>query len=170
MSCHSIHRTAANDKLLVKRTEAETCFGCHVNVRKAMLQRSTHLFRDERGANRMECYSCHNPHGTQTENLISANSVNEKCYECHQDKRGPFLWEHAPVRENCMSCHSAHGSNNPQLLAMRTPQLCQTCHLQGRHQTVAGRPNAMWNINRRCVNCHSQVHGTNHPSGPILMR
>ncbi len=170
LSCHSIHHPAPDGRLLAQKTEAATCFGCHANIRKAMLQRSTHLFRDERGAARVECYSCHNPHGSQTERLISANSINEKCYSCHQEKRGPFLWEHPPVRENCMVCHSPHGSNNEQLLALRTPQLCQSCHIQGRHQTVAGRPNAMWNINRACLNCHSQVHGTNHPSGPILMR
>jgi DmsE family decaheme c-type cytochrome len=170
LSCHSVHHPNADRKLLTKRTEAETCFGCHGNVRKSMLQRSTHLFRDERGVSRIQCYSCHNPHGSHTERLISANSINDKCYQCHQEKRGPFLWEHAPVRENCMNCHSPHGSNNDQLLSMRRPQLCQSCHLQGRHQTVAGRPNAMFNINRACQNCHTQPHGTNHPSGPILMR
>jgi DmsE family decaheme c-type cytochrome len=184
LSCHSIHAQSnvnaspeiasrllpGRAKLLVKRTENETCFSCHGSIRKATLQRSTHLFRDERGTARVECSSCHNPHGTQTEKLISANSINEKCYQCHQEKRGPFLWEHAPVRENCMTCHSPHGSNNEELLAMRRPQLCQSCHIQGRHQTVAGRPNAMWNINRSCQNCHTQVHGSNHPSGPILQR
>lgn len=169
-SCHSVHKPAADGKLLAKKTQYETCLSCHTNVRKAMLQRSTHLFRDERGASRMQCSSCHNPHGAQTEKLISANSINDKCYACHQEKRGPFLWEHAPVRENCLSCHTPHGSNNEQLLTLRRPQLCQTCHIQGRHQTVAGRPNAIMNINRNCQNCHTQVHGTNHPSGPILMR
>jgi len=169
-SCHSVHKTNAKGQLLTKKTESETCLGCHNTVRKAMMQRATHLIRDERGMSRMECSACHNPHGTPTEKLISANSVNEKCYSCHQDKRGPFLHEHAPVRENCMSCHTAHGSNNTGLVKMRVPQLCQTCHIQGRHQTVAGRPNAMWNINRSCRQCHSQIHGTNHPSGNILMR
>ena len=170
VTCHSVHKPAAGTKLLAKKTQSETCFGCHGQVRKAMLQRSTHLFRDERGVSRMECSSCHNPHGSQADKMIAANSTNDKCYSCHTDKRGPFLWEHAPAREDCMSCHSPHGSNNQQLLAKRVPQLCQECHIQGRHQTVAGRPNAMWNINRGCLNCHTQVHGTNHPSGPILMR
>lgn len=169
-SCHSVHKPSPRGRLLAKQTEAETCFACHNNVRKAFVQRSTHLIRDERGMSRVECSACHNPHGSQTEKLISANHVNEKCYSCHQEKRGPFLYEHAPVREDCMSCHSAHGSNNTGLLKMRMPQLCQTCHIQGRHQSVAGRPNALWNINRNCVQCHSQVHGSNHPSGTILMR
>jgi DmsE family decaheme c-type cytochrome len=170
LTCHSVHKPNTERSMLVRKTQAETCFSCHGNVRKAMLQRSTHLFRDERGSSRLECASCHNPHGAPTEKLISANSVNDKCYSCHQEKRGPFLWEHAPVRENCTTCHSPHGSNNSQLLSLRMPQLCQSCHIQGRHQTVAGRPNAIWNINRNCLNCHSQIHGTNHPSGPILMR
>jgi hypothetical protein len=29
---------------------------------------------------------------------------------CHAEKRGPFLWEHAPSVENCANCHEAHGS------------------------------------------------------------
>jgi DmsE family decaheme c-type cytochrome len=170
LNCHSVHRPNAAGQLLTKATEFETCVACHGNLRRVLTQRSRHLFRDERLSMRMECYSCHNPHGSPAEKLISANSINEKCYACHQEKRGPFLYEHAPVRENCMTCHSPHGSNNDQLLNLRLPQLCQSCHIQGRHQTVAGRPDAMWNINRRCLNCHSQVHGTNHPSGPILQR
>ncbi len=170
LTCHSVHQPGTERHMLTKKTEPETCFSCHGNVRKAMLQRSTHLIRDERGSVRLECASCHNPHGAPAEKLISAGSLNDKCYSCHQEKRGPFLWEHAPVRENCMTCHSPHGSNNSHLLSLRTPQLCQSCHIQGRHQTVAGRPNAMWNINRSCLNCHSQIHGTNHPSGPILHR
>ena len=28
------------------------------------------------------------------------------------EKRGPFLWEHAPVVENCTNCHTPHGSAN----------------------------------------------------------
>ena len=39
------------------------------------------------------------------------NSVNETCYTCHAEKRGPFLFEHAPVRENCLNCHDPHGSS-----------------------------------------------------------
>ncbi len=49
---------------------------------------------------KLQCSSCHNPHGTITEKLIAENSVNELCYRCHLDKRGPFLGENPPVREN----------------------------------------------------------------------
>ena len=45
---------------------------------------------------------------------LKAASVNEQCYTCHTEKRGPFLWEHAPVRESCLNCHTPHGSNQIQ--------------------------------------------------------
>ena len=167
LSCHSVHKKS-DSKSMAKATQAETCGSCHASERNATMRRSTHLFRDERGTSRMQCSTCHNPHGSQTEKLINANSVNEMCYSCHQEKRGPFLWEHAPVRENCLTCHSPHGSNNERLLTLRSPQVCQSCHAQQRHQVVVGRPNAMWNINRSCSNCHSFIHGSNHPSGAVL--
>jgi len=170
LSCHSVHKAQAPEKLLLKGTRTETCLACHTELRKAQFQRSTHLFRDEWRNARVSCTDCHSPHGSQAPKMVKGNSANETCYTCHTEKRGPFLWQHSPVQENCMSCHSPHGSNNPNLLAMRTTQLCQSCHMQGRHQTVAGRPNAAWVFNRSCLNCHPQIHGSNHPSGVNLQR
>jgi DmsE family decaheme c-type cytochrome len=118
----------------------------------------------------MECASCHNPHGTAGERLIDHGSVNELCTSCHQNMRGPFLWEHSPVREDCLTCHRPHGSNHPQILQARVTQLCQSCHQQGRHQTVAAVPAALWVGNKACLNCHQHIHGTNHPSGPLFQR
>jgi DmsE family decaheme c-type cytochrome len=139
-------------------------------MRKAQFQRSTHLFRDENRNARITCIDCHNPHGSQAPKMVKANSTNDTCYACHTEKRGPFLWQHSPAQENCMNCHTPHGSNNPSLLTLRTTQLCQSCHMQGRHQTVAGRPNAAFTFNRSCLNCHSQIHGSNHPSGVDFQR
>lgn len=170
LSCHSVHKSHSSEKLLVKATTNETCFTCHGQQRKAQFQRSTHLFRDENRNARMSCTDCHSPHGSQAAKMIKANSANDACFSCHTEKRGPFLWQHSPVQENCMNCHSPHGSNNPSLLAARTTQLCQSCHMQGRHQTVAGRPNSAWVFNRSCLSCHSQIHGSNHPSGVNLQR
>ncbi len=170
LSCHSVHHARSETSLLKAATQAEACFICHLTIRKAQLQRSTHLFRNEHLRMKIECATCHNPHGTQTEKLIAANSINEKCYSCHADKRGPVLWEHPPAKESCLNCHTPHGSNQPKLLTMRAPMLCQSCHIQSAHQTIPGRPNSVWNINRSCLNCHPQVHGSNHPSGIILMR
>jgi predicted CXXCH cytochrome family protein len=74
------------------------------------------------------------------------------------------------VRENCLNCHAAHGSNQESLLSRQVTRLCQSCHIQGRHQTGAARPDELWLFNRACLNCHGQIHGSNHPSGVILQR
>lgn len=144
----------------------QKCLECHGAQRAALHQRSSHPLRD----GQMECSSCHNPHGSSGEKLLRQASINDTCYSCHQNLRGPFLWEHSPVREDCLTCHKAHGSNYPQLLQARTAQLCQSCHAQGRHQTVPGVAASVWNSNASCANCHSQVHGSNHPSGPLFQR
>jgi DmsE family decaheme c-type cytochrome len=77
---------------------------------------------------KMTCVDCHNPHGSTGKKLLKADTVNEVCYTCHMEKRGPFIWEHAPVRENCMNCHSPHGSNADKLLIQTRPMLCSGCH------------------------------------------
>jgi hypothetical protein len=56
------------------------------------------------------------------------------------------------------------------MLQARVTQLCQSCHQQGRHQTVAGLPSSVWVGNRACLNCHQNIHGSNHPSGPLFQR
>ena len=149
-----------------RRATTEVCLGCHPNQR-AQLQRSSHMPLRE---GKLTCTSCHNPHGSVTTALLRDNSVNENCYRCHADKRGPFLWEHPPVRENCLTCHAAHGSNNPSLLTMRQPRLCQSCHMESTHAANPYDAGSRFAFNQSCANCHSQVHGSNHPSGVRLQR
>lgn len=171
VACHKIH--GGNEKLLSKKTETELCISCHTDVRADMFKRSKHPLRDNSsaaGEGKMTCSSCHNVHGAKGEKLISANSFNDKCYECHQEKKAPLLWEHSPVKEDCMTCHTPHGSSNDKMLVTKVPRLCQQCHMQGRHQTGALGPNSTYAVNRGCLNCHSQIHGSNNPSGAILQR
>ena len=166
VDCNGVHSQRVDRRGVAVAGTTELCLSCHVTMRVAMTQRSRHPLRE--GA--MDCASCHNPHGGLTEKLVRADSVNDLCYSCHQEKRGPFLWEHGPVREDCLTCHGPHGSNNDKLLVARASQLCESCHLQGRHQTVAGLDSSVWNSNRACLNCHSQIHGSNHVSGPLFQR
>lgn len=169
--CHDVHDmligTPEQHKALPGATEiTKRCLECHGEIRASLHQRSSHPMRD----GQMQCSSCHNPHGTTGEKLIDKGSVNELCYTCHQNVRGPFLWEHSPVREDCLTCHRPHGSNYPQMLQARVTQLCQSCHQQGRHQTLPGVPASVWVGNKACLNCHIQIHGSNHPSGPLFQR
>jgi len=172
--CHSVHDFKSTKGQLKVARSTDMCVTCHPAVRAQGLRASHHPVRE----GKMECGSCHNPHGSPTPKLIRASSVNELCYSCHTEKRGPFLWEHAPVRENCMSCHNAHGSNHDKLLVAKQPYLCQRCHLNTRHpgtlydlrNTVGGANTSNRSVEHGCRNCHQNIHGSNHPSGPYLGR
>ncbi|MGH9927769.1 MAG: DmsE family decaheme c-type cytochrome [Pyrinomonadaceae bacterium] len=167
-----IMNTKLPEHMLVSFTVEDTCLSCHSNRRSDFFKRSTHLFRTELRNMKVGCASCHNPHGGEGGKMLLNHTVNDLCYTCHAEKRGPFLWDHPPVRENCMNCHSPHGSNNAKLLTARAHMSCQQCHVHmlPRHSTTAGKPLDIWSLNRGCVNCHSQVHGSNHPGGRTLTR
>lgn len=169
--CHSMHQPMTAEAQLKAASETELCFTCHKQKKSQFFRASHHPVRE----GKMECSSCHNPHGAQNANLIDAVSVNDKCYECHAEKRGPVLWEHFPAREDCMTCHEPHGTNHLRMLKAKEPYLCQRCHGDTRHpgtlydQTrIDSRSNRVFI--RSCTNCHQQVHGSNHPSGNFLLR
>lgn len=160
--CHRVMEQISDRNQLAKMTEIETCGQCHPQ-RRAQTMRSSHMPLRE---GKMTCSSCHNPHGTASEKLLKANSVNENCYSCHAEKRGPFLWEHAPVVESCSNCHEPHGTNHEKLLKIFRPRLCQSCHVVTRHRTEPFTRTNFRVFNRSCANCHNgMIHGTNHPSG-----
>ena len=165
-SCHAVHQPWTQDRALINQNKTEACLNCHPAQRKSLNQRSNHPIKQ----GQMSCDNCHDPHGTAAVASIGSLSVNDKCWECHAETRGPFLWAHAPVQEDCMKCHDPHGSNQAMLLKVSAPRLCQSCHLFGHHQTVPGEPGQVWNVNRSCLNCHPRIHGSNHPSGVVFMR
>ncbi len=166
ISCHSVMKQQSGKALLSKPTEAAVCYTCHTNVQGELQKTSHHPVRE----GKMTCSSCHNVHGSTGKSLLKAGSVNETCFNCHQDKRGPFLFEHAPVRENCANCHNAHGSNNASLLDSKGSFLCLQCHSYGGHINLP-RYNRVSNpYGQGCVNCHLTQHGSNSPSGAKFTR
>lgn len=166
-TCHSVHAPRTQRAQLRAPTQLELCSQCHP-VKTAMAYNWAHMPVRE---GKLQCADCHNAHGTVTEKLIPENSVNENCYRCHADIRGPFLYEHPPVRENCLNCHVAHGSNNVRLLRTRAPRLCQQCHNEQRHPSTAFSNLAdIKMIGRACLGCHVNIHGSNHPSGFAFTR
>ena len=166
VGCHKLMENVSDRFALAKKDQNETCAQCHL-VRKAQSFRNAHMAAREGST---QCSNCHAPHGSPTEKLLKGNSVNENCYNCHPEKRGPFLWEHAPVRESCTNCHEPHGTLNDNLLKMRRPRLCNSCHVEGRHPSSAGLANTIYTFGASCQNCHSKVHGSNHPSGNFFLR
>jgi DmsE family decaheme c-type cytochrome len=165
-TCHSQHAAKSEKALLKGRTQIETCATCHRD-KVAKLDRSGHMPLRE---GKMECTSCHNPHGTPNDKLLLQTSVNQNCYSCHAEKRGPFLWEHAPVRENCLNCHDAHGSINDKMLKVKTPLLCQQCHQTSSHPGPAYPAQSRYAFNQACLHCHVSIHGSVHPSGNRFFR
>lgn len=172
-ACHSMHDVKANkgeSPLLAKATEAETCYQCHADKR-SQIRKSAHMPLVE---GKMGCTSCHSPHGSTADKLLSKASVPDTCYQCHQDKRGPYLWTHPPVMENCLACHNPHGSSNGKMLVNKAPILCQRCHVAGHATTFRGQGDLDADsgriLDRGCMNCHSRIHGSNHPSGKFFQR
>lgn len=171
-SCHTLH--TPRDRLL-ERAEAETCYRCHPTVRAQTRRPSAHPI----ATGKLACRDCHAAHGGEGAKLLRQAAINDTCYECHADKRGPFLWEHAPVTDNCANCHTPHGSSHAALLTSRQPWLCQQCHSSIFHPSVAysgaqipggaGSRAAQIPLHG-CANCHSRVHGSNHPAGARLLR
>ncbi|MBT8130842.1 MAG: DmsE family decaheme c-type cytochrome [Gammaproteobacteria bacterium] len=169
--CHSSH--ASQDAVLQKSTQASVCFDCHRQQKSQSLKPYSHPLRD----GKMACGDCHSTHGSNPEHQLVRQTATDTCYQCHAEKRGPFLWEHAPVAEDCGTCHDPHGSNHPGMVRLRDPMMCQACHSQAGHPSIVndadGLPAAtpsLYLLGRNCLNCHTQIHGSNHPSGSKLMR
>ena len=170
-SCHQLH--SFKDTVLDKFAQSEVCHTCHVEQRAESHRPHGHPMKE----GKMTCTDCHSTHGGPGPSMLVKNTVNETCYQCHEDKRGPFLWEHQPVREDCMLCHTPHGATQTAMLKVRMPYLCNMCHSENFHPSSlnsgTGLP-AMGAsddlLGRSCSNCHSKVHGSNHPSGTGLTR
>lgn len=174
-TCHSVHAPKSFESQLKAATQTALCAQCH-RVQVVKTERAVAHMPVREG--KMSCASCHNPHGslTNVKLLRTGNSVAESCMTCHTEMRGPMLWEHAPVKESCATCHDPHGSSNDRMLNVRMPMLCQRCHVATRHPATIYDNNAITvsksnrMFGRSCVNCHSNVHGSNHPSGQFFMR
>jgi predicted CXXCH cytochrome family protein len=120
----------------------------------------------------MGCSDCHSAHGSTTVAMLNKPTLNQTCFSCHAEKRGPLLWEHQPVTEDCSLCHTAHGSVRNALLNKSPPLLCQQCHAPAGHPSFGltskslpggGAGGSIYLVAGGCTNCHSQVHGSNHP-------
>ncbi len=175
-NCHSIHH-AQTPRYLLTKQQKDLCYTCHLEAKAQFNMPFRH--RVNEGA--IQCTDCHNPHGSFTATwrmgarprLVSESFGNdEACLKCHTDKRGPFVYEHPPVRvEGCEACHQPHGSTNPRLLkrpAMFT--MCLECHngVRGFSKSGFGDPIPTTSFHRfeqarfqNCVTCHVRIHGSN---------
>jgi DmsE family decaheme c-type cytochrome len=170
--CHVVHtEPGIHARHQLKRvTVSDTCNVCHKKQVSEELRFSHHPLRE----GKMECTSCHNPHGTTSPKLVRGLSNKELCFTCHAQYRGPRIFQHPPVTEDCFNCHQPHGSAYPSLLKAPPIRLCRECHVTfhelslqplvgGKRQ--APRPNQALS---GCLNCHRQIHGSNSINGNLF--
>ena len=157
ISCHSIHGSKADT--LLKAPQPTLCFQCHTDVKPQFSMPFHHLVNE--GV--VQCTDCHDVHGTfGNNNLRSTVDQNMICTKCHMDKRGPFVYEHAPVKaEGCLACHSPHGSQNARMLNMPNINvLCNQCHSAVAAGTIHGQGQGS-SDSVPCTSCHTYIHGSN---------
>ena len=174
-NCHSIHKSPVPQFLLAKK-QIEVCYGCHAAVRAEFSMPFKHRVNE----GFMTCTDCHNPHGAfaptwgmadRPPMMQQAVGNEEPCLKCHADKRGPFAYEHPPVRvEGCGVCHFSHGSTNAKLLVRPvTFTLCLRCHngadsygTRNNGITLLSQTHNMLDPRyQRCTTCHVRIHGSN---------
>jgi DmsE family decaheme c-type cytochrome len=182
--CHSVHapsRPASLATALLPGSATTThsrtvddrtanCVRCHSNTWAEFMRPYRHNLPE----GSMTCTDCHNPHGGTNRSMWLNTSMREPgCFKCHGDKRGPFTFEHAPVRlEGCVTCHMPHGSANPRMLTRHEVRYqCLECHSNigaqagaAASNTLGGIPPAFHDLRspryRNCTICHIKVHGS----------
>ena len=160
-NCHSVHTSAK---------KPNDCGQCHTATVAEFNRPYKHGLQN--GA--IKCADCHNPHGRTLANHQTATSANEPgCFKCHGNMRGPFVFEHAVVRqEGCNACHEPHGSANPRMLTRAEVHLqCLECHtgISSNRTVGASTPPALHNMRdpriRNCTTCHVKIHGSHVSKG-----
>ena len=165
--CHgpgSLHVDAGGGRgvhILNPKKDPSACFKCHMD-KKAEFQLPYHHPVLE---GKMSCVDCHAPHEEEVRpwSMTSLKDVNEACFKCHKDQRGPFVWEHEAIREGCTTCHKVHGSIHEKMLIARDANLCLRCHTQPNFPIVGLRDHASNLAQGSCYSsgCHQAVHGSN---------
>ena len=169
-SCHRMHQTEPGS-LVARKPNAvnQKCASCHLNIWAAFQRPYAH--RLPQGA--MSCTDCHNPHGSVLLKQVRTFAANEPgCFKCHTDLRGPFTFEHAPMRtEGCQTCHEPHGSANPKMLTRADVRfVCLECHanlpqqVAGAAKVIGVVPPSFHDLRspryRNCTICHQKIHGS----------
>jgi DmsE family decaheme c-type cytochrome len=157
ISCHTIH--GSKEETLLKAPQPQLCFQCHNDVKPQFDMAFHHPVNE--GV--VKCTDCHDVHGTfQPNNLRATADQGMICTKCHTDVRGPFVYEHAPVKaEGCLACHSPHGSQNARMLNMPSINtLCNQCHSRVANGTVHGQGAGSDEL-EPCTTCHTYIHGSN---------
>jgi predicted CXXCH cytochrome family protein len=168
-TCHgpgSVHvENRGREKGDILMRDPRACFACHPDVRGQFMLQHHHAVPE----GRMFCSDCHTMHGRDVRAAAGAmlTGADEKCFACHKEMRGPFVFPHDAMRDGCTSCHTPHGSINDKLLAAGQTVTCLRCHWEARFNTAGANlgdhAHNSHNIaaGQDCIDCHPAVHGSN---------
>ncbi|MDE1920005.1 MAG: hypothetical protein KGI24_01000 [Candidatus Omnitrophica bacterium] len=166
-TCHgpgSIHVDASGgtNNIINPKNDPEVCFTCHTDKKMQFRLPYHHPVLE----GKMSCTDCHDAHGIDVRpwTATSENGVNEVCFKCHSDKRGPYIWEHDAMKDGCTSCHQVHGSVNDKMLIARDYNLCLRCHAMNNYPYGHGQAGKYHDfVYGTCwsAGCHSEPHGSN---------
>lgn len=199
VSCHKVH-VNGKDKMLERTTQAEACFTCHKTERAETLRHSTHPIQagkvicsdchnphGSEGPKLMKdisvrdtCFSCHaEKRGPFLWEHPAAMDDCMNCHAAHGSTNEPLLKGRSPWL--CQGCH-ADGAPHPGAVysAANLPggavaNVNTQSALASTINPVTGQGVALNNGSsqlafRACTNCHTQVHGSNHPAGKRFIR
>lgn len=118
LSCHNAHGRAGREGLAFTKAGELPCLSCHADLR------GPHVFPHQQNAG--DCLSCHVPHASPNNKLLTRSRVDQLCFECHSPITSTTAGSGPPSSHdlrsaryrNCTVCHTAiHGSNrSPELL------------------------------------------------------
>ena len=169
--CHgpgSLHVEGGGDKtkILNLKKDNESCFNCHNDKKVEFKLKNHHPVLE----GKMQCVDCHDPHAPDAKpwTAVSESGTNDACFKCHEEKRGPFAFEHEALSSSCVMCHNPHGSIHSKMLVQNDKNLCLKCHAQSNYPTIGGRSHASGSTagfvgQGTCwsAGCHTGVHGSN---------
>src|SRR3989338_7768857 len=169
-TCHgpgSLHVEAGGGRgvggIINPRKDPSTCFGCHLDKRAEFRLPYHHPVME----GKMSCADCNNAHAPDVRpwSATSVEAINEACFKCHKDQRGPFVYEHEALREGCTTCHKVHGSIHQKMLLVRDHNLCLRCHTQTNFPTIgdSNHGSSARFSEGTCFSggCHTAPHGSN---------
>ncbi len=151
-SCDVCHDAPGSTKL--SEPQPQVCLNCHEDLERQLKLASVHA-----PARDGQCTACHNPHTSNNEKLLLADTT-ALCRKCHDLKPAGNL--HAPFANGqCMNCHAPHGSAEPSLLVSASRQICLGCHQPLKNRLEKERPHAA--LDKGCLICHDG-HSSTSPS------
>jgi len=151
-NCDACHAAEQNGhKFPLKRPGDATCGLCHAVLTGKPF---AHAAIKQAG-----CIGCHDPHGSKTKFLLTADSIEQSCRKCHPaSESGKF--KHGPFAAGgCTACHLPHEADNAALTIRSGPAHCFRCHTDVEARLASART-VHAPARDGCTNCH-QPHTSN---------